>query len=597
VATASYDKSARIWNTRTGEPVTGPLLHEEGLLSIQFSPDGNRVVTASLDKSARIWDARTGQPLTQRLRHQDGVASARFSSDGHRIVTASWDRSARVWDVTSGQPMTEALNHRDRLHYSEFSPDGQRVLTACADGTARVWEVPLASLPTPKWVPNLMEAVATKRVNEQGVFESVTAQDIAALKQEIAASSASNDWTRCGRWLFADPSARTISPFSSITVGDYVERLMDGATQLHSQEAIGRLQEAVRLAPKSGRALVNLARAMLSANPTPEGTLMADWYSRRAIKLSPEQPETWRARGEFFNHTGRLSEAFQAVEEGLIAHPRNSELWYDHGRMLAKTNRLQEAYGSFSKAIDFAQVSRTRPSPALPAFYLSRSYLLSQQGRFAEAASDFRRVKDIPPRDPSAAPGLIDLSDYYNVSLVGGNWHAGPPLDSSPDLISGYDLSELPRGVQKLAGVEYDIRGAVQVGGPTRTGEFHPVKIAGIVVGLPCRRLHFLHSAIYGGQGGMIGKYVVHYQNGQTAEIPLILGRDLSDWFIQPTKKQLQVAWIGSEPRFGGSHHLCLFKTTWENTLPDLLVSTIDFEANQQAGYGGFPFLVALTAE
>jgi hypothetical protein len=128
--------------------------------------------------------------------------------------------------------MTEALSHRDRVLYAEFSPEGQRVVTASADRTARVWEVPLAFLPVPEWVPRLMEAVATKRFNEQGVFEPVSTQEIAALKRELAASSASNDWTRCARWLFADPSARTISPFSSITIGDYVERLMEGANKI-----------------------------------------------------------------------------------------------------------------------------------------------------------------------------------------------------------------------------------------------------------------------------------------------------------------------------------------------------------------------------
>ena len=455
------------------------------------------------------------------------------------------------------------------------------------------------SLPVPEWAPRLMEAVAAKRFNEQGVFESVSPEVIATLKQELAANSATNDWTRCARWLFADPSTRTISPFSSIRLGDYVEHLMEGATQDRSQEAIARLQEAVRLAPKNGRALVSLVRAILSASPTPERALMAEWYSRRAIKLLPDEPDTWRARGELFNGTGRFPEAWETIEAGLAIHPHNPELWYDLGRMLARTNRLQEAYASLSKAIDFARAKGAQPSRALPAFYLSRSYLLSRQGHYLEAAADFRQAKDIPPRDPTVGPGLIDLSLYYNVSLGGGNWHAGPPLDSSPDWAAGYDLSEVPRGLHKLAGVEFDIRGAIQVGGPTRTGEFHPAKIAGIVVGLPCRRLHFLHSAIYGAAGGTIGKYVVHFQNGQSAEIPLILGRDLTDWVIQNGQphRQLQIAWKGTETRYGGSSSLCLTKTNWENSSPDLVVSTIDFEASQPEGFGGFPFLVALTAE
>jgi len=47
-----------------------------------FSPDGARAVTASVNKTARVWDARSGKPLTEPRAHQGHVMVATFSPDG-----------------------------------------------------------------------------------------------------------------------------------------------------------------------------------------------------------------------------------------------------------------------------------------------------------------------------------------------------------------------------------------------------------------------------------------------------------------------------------------------------------------------------------
>ena len=82
------------------------------MVSAAFSPDGTRVVTASDDKTARVWDAATGQPVTRPLAASGPRVSATFSPDGTRVVTASGDNTARVWDVATGQPVTRPLEHQ-----------------------------------------------------------------------------------------------------------------------------------------------------------------------------------------------------------------------------------------------------------------------------------------------------------------------------------------------------------------------------------------------------------------------------------------------------------------------------------------------------
>jgi WD40 repeat protein len=79
--------------------------HANSVTSVLFSPDGTRIVTGSDDKTVRLWDAGTGEPVGEPLRgHTDSVRSVSFSPDGTRIVTGSQDNTVRLWDALMSQP-------------------------------------------------------------------------------------------------------------------------------------------------------------------------------------------------------------------------------------------------------------------------------------------------------------------------------------------------------------------------------------------------------------------------------------------------------------------------------------------------------------
>jgi hypothetical protein len=200
----------------------------------------------------------------------------------------------------------------------------------------------------------------------------------------------------------------------------------------------------------------------------------------------------------------------------------------------------------------------------------------------------------LPPRPNYIRPELLDLTPYYNAALT-DDWHS-----PSPD---GNNLAELPRGTVAFGGVEFDVRGLVQLAG---TGDSvlqrFPKEVNGIRVGRTCRRLHFLHAAIWSTdqpEGLAVGRYVIHYVGGLTGELPILYGRDLSDWWTlageTPTGTAAAIVWTGRNPSADkrGST-LRLFKRTWELPLTSPQVESIDFVSSLSTGA---PFLIAITVE
>lgn len=139
ILTTSEDRTARLWDARTGQPLGAPMVHEHSVVSGAFSPDGARVITGAYNGSARIWDATTGTPAGEPLVHFNVVKFVTFSPDGARVVTCTF-QEARLWDAKTGKPIGEALPHGRDVNWAAFSPDGTRVATASGDGRARLWD-------------------------------------------------------------------------------------------------------------------------------------------------------------------------------------------------------------------------------------------------------------------------------------------------------------------------------------------------------------------------------------------------------------------------------------------------------------------------
>jgi WD40 repeat protein len=78
-----------------GERVTVLAGHQGVVMSVQFSPDGTRVVTSSQDQTIRLWDVETGREVLILRGHAASVADTAFSPDGVHLASASYDGTIR----------------------------------------------------------------------------------------------------------------------------------------------------------------------------------------------------------------------------------------------------------------------------------------------------------------------------------------------------------------------------------------------------------------------------------------------------------------------------------------------------------------------
>jgi WD40 repeat protein len=84
------DRSARPRSILTG--------HDGSAEAVTIAPDGMWLATASWDKTARIW-AADGTLRAALTGHKSPVTGVAIAPDGTWLATSSGDQTARIWAV------------------------------------------------------------------------------------------------------------------------------------------------------------------------------------------------------------------------------------------------------------------------------------------------------------------------------------------------------------------------------------------------------------------------------------------------------------------------------------------------------------------
>ncbi|KAG7402518.1 Vegetative incompatibility protein HET-E-1 [Fusarium oxysporum f. sp. rapae] len=139
VASASSDKTIRIWNAETGKCERVLEGHSDLVRSVVFSHDSKKVASASWDKTVRIWDVEMGKCERVLEDHSDDVSSAVFSHDSKKVASGSDDKTIRIWNAATGDCERVLEGHSDAINSVVFSHDSTKVASGSDDNTVRIW--------------------------------------------------------------------------------------------------------------------------------------------------------------------------------------------------------------------------------------------------------------------------------------------------------------------------------------------------------------------------------------------------------------------------------------------------------------------------
>jgi len=95
--------------------------HTDDVNDVSFSPDGRLLASASSDKTTRIWNVATGALVNTFKGQQTHVLKASFSNDGGSVVSTGSEQTVYVWETATGQ-----LLRRLKVEAADlaFSTDG-----------------------------------------------------------------------------------------------------------------------------------------------------------------------------------------------------------------------------------------------------------------------------------------------------------------------------------------------------------------------------------------------------------------------------------------------------------------------------------------
>ncbi|KAH8057714.1 hypothetical protein JL721_9640 [Aureococcus anophagefferens] len=137
---ASHHRTLKRWPFDVAQPraAASVVAHDKDAHCVAVAPKGKLVASCAGDMTAKLWDPATLELRGALAGHKRGVWRCAFSATERWLATCSSDKTVKVWAVASLQCLATLQGHEDSVLALAFI-GGDQLASGSADGVLKVW--------------------------------------------------------------------------------------------------------------------------------------------------------------------------------------------------------------------------------------------------------------------------------------------------------------------------------------------------------------------------------------------------------------------------------------------------------------------------
>ncbi|XP_032669391.1 transducin beta-like protein 3 isoform X2 [Odontomachus brunneus] len=140
IATASQDKTAKLWSAEDLQLIGVLHGHRRGVWCVRFSPVDQVLLTTSADCTMKLWSLNELNCLKTFEGHESSVLRGEFLSQGMQLITAGGDGLLKLWNIKTSECVSTLDQHKSRVWTLAVTKDQKRIISGGNDSLLVIWK-------------------------------------------------------------------------------------------------------------------------------------------------------------------------------------------------------------------------------------------------------------------------------------------------------------------------------------------------------------------------------------------------------------------------------------------------------------------------